>query len=235
MSAIGYRDLAGQFRALRRMDDAQAHYAKALELEPALISARVLYGQLLHERMFRRAAEEHLTYAWQHGGGNTAAILPLCNLLREQDRAGECIPLLDEALKRQPADGHLWSYLGQTKRGLADHAGAGSAFARAADIMSDDPSARLRAAEQFEAAGLHAQAEFHYRALVAEHPNAATAHFHFARFIARESGRCDEAMSHAEQALKLADDPGAPPRSVIQSLIAAIRGGRTSPASEFRL
>jgi predicted Zn-dependent protease len=217
------------------LHDSQVHYARALEIEPSLVSARVLYGQLLHERIMPRAAEEHLRYAWEHGAGSTAAVLPLCNLLREQGRESQRRAILDEAIKRRASDSHLWSYLGQSKAALDDHAGAAAAFARAADLLADDPAPRLHAAEQFEAAGLRARAEEQYQALVAQHPDAATAHFHYARFIAREQSRRGEAIRHAERALSLADDPGAPPRSVIQSLLAAIRAGRTSPADELRL
>jgi tetratricopeptide (TPR) repeat protein len=235
-SAIGYRDAAGQLRALKRMQDAQAHYEKALELDASLLSARVLYGQLLHERMLTAAAEEHLSYAWKHGGAAaTAAVLPLCNLLREQGRDRECLTLLDEAIQRSRFDAHLWTYLGQTNRALNDTAAAATAFARAADLMADDASLRLQAAQQFEAAGLRARAEEQYRFLITQNPDAATAHFHFARFLARDSSRTAEAVERAEQALKLSDAPGAPPREVIQSLIAAIRAGRTSLASELRL
>jgi tetratricopeptide (TPR) repeat protein len=235
-SAIGYREVAGQLRALDRMEGAQLHYAKALEIEPGLISARVLYGQLLHERIMPRAAEEHLRYAWQHGGdGGTAAVLPLCNLLREQGRDKECLPLLDDATRRRPNDAHLWNYLGHSKRALDDPAGAAAAFARAADLTPADPTSRLHAAQQFDAAGQRPRAEEQYQALVAQHPDAATAHFHFARFLARDSSRRDEALARAQQALNLPDDPGAPPRSAIQSLISAIRGGRTSAGNELRL
>ena len=235
-SAIGYRDAAGQFRVLKRMQEAQVHYEKALELEPSLLSARVLYGQLLHERILPRAAEEHLSYARKHGGtAATAAVLPLCNLLREQGRDRECLPLLDEAIKRRPFDAHLWTYLGQAQRALDDNAAAAIAFARAADLMGDDPGLRLQAAQQFEAAGQRARAEEQYGFLITQHPDSATSHFHFARFLARDSGRAREAIERAEQALTLSDTPGAPPRAVIQSLIASIRAGRTSPASELRL
>ena len=235
-SAIGYRDAAGQLRALSQLQDAQAHYEKSLELNPSLVSARVLYGQLLHERNFAAAAEEQLSQVWNPGGpAATAAVLPLCNLLREQRRDRECLPLLDDAIKRAPLDANLWTYLGRTKRTLDDKSGAATAFARAADLRGDDPALRLEAAQLFESAALPARAEEQYQSLIAQHPDAATAHFQFARFLARDSKRAKEAIERAEQALTLSDTPGAPPRAVIQSLIDAIRAGRTSPASELRL
>jgi tetratricopeptide (TPR) repeat protein len=235
-SSVGYRDLAGQLRALGRLKEAQDAYAKALELEPALVSARVLYGQLLHERILPRAAEEHLTYAWQHGGGSTAAVVPLCNLLREQGRDAECLPMLEQAVQRRPYDAHLWNYLGQAKQSGHDVSGAAIAFARSADLMPENATVRLRAADQFESAGERSRAEAQYRLLVVQHPDSAAAHFHFARSIARDSSRQPEAMTHAERALNLAAEaPGSPPRAAIQSLITAIRAGRTADASDFKL
>jgi tetratricopeptide (TPR) repeat protein len=200
-----------------------------------MISARVLYGQLLNEQVMPRAAEEHLLYAWHDGAGTTAAVVPLCNLLREQGREKQCLPLLEQALKRCPTDGHLWNYLGQNKRALDDHAGAAAAFARAADLLLDDPTPRLQAAGEFELAGARAKAEAQYRIVVAQYPDAATVHYHFARFISRDSARRDEAIRHAEQALKLSEARQAPPRADIQSLISAIRSGRTLAADELRL
>jgi cytochrome c-type biogenesis protein CcmH/NrfG len=142
---------------------------------------------------------------------------------------------LEQALQRCSSDGHLWSYLGQTKHSLDDSVGAAEAFARAADLMPEDPTPRLQAAQQFESAGERARAEFQYRTLIAEHPDAATAHFNFARFLAHESNRNKEAIERAQQALSLSGTPGSPPRSVIESLIAAIRAGRTAAGSALRL
>jgi tetratricopeptide (TPR) repeat protein len=233
-SAVAYREMAGQLRSLNRMNEAQIAYATALELEPAMVSARVLYGQLLHERILPKAAEEHLTYAWQHGDGSTAAVIPLCNLLREQGRELECLPILAEAVRRRPDDAHLWNYLGQSKRATNDHAGAAVAFARAADLMPENPLARASAADAFVSAGQRTQAEQQYRLLVSQHARSAAAHFDYARFLARDRSRRSDALAQAQEAMELRDAPGAPPRDVIESLIDAIRAGRTG-AIELRL
>ena len=234
-SAVAQRDAAGQLRALDRLDDAQKAFARALELDPQLISARVLLGQLLDERIVPQAAEEHLRFAWDQGEGSTAAVLPLCNLLRRQNRNAECLPILEIAVQRNPLDGYLWSYLGQSRNTARDHAAAAAAFVRCAELMPENEPARAQAAEAFESAGQFARAEEQYRLLVAHHPASAAAHYRLARCVARDGARRDEALRTAQQALELADRPGAPPRSAIQSLIAAIRAARTSQGDEFHL
>jgi tetratricopeptide (TPR) repeat protein len=234
-SAIGYRELAGQLHALGRLAESQNAYAKALEINPAMISARVLYGQLLQERILPGAAEEHLRYAWRQGRRGTSAAIPLCNLLREQGKEPERLKVLTEAVERNPFDGHLWNYLGQSRRMTSDHAGAAAAFARSADLMPENESIRLRAADEFEAAGNDTQAAEQYRLLLAEHEESATAHYSFARFLGRDTTRREQALNEARLALNFADRPGAPPRAMIQSLISAIRAERASDASDFRL
>jgi tetratricopeptide (TPR) repeat protein len=234
-SAIGHREMAGQLHALGRLAESQNAYAKALEINPAMISARVLYGQLLQERILPGAAEEHLRYAWRQGRRGTSAAIPLCNLLREQGKEPERLKVLTEAVERNPFDGHLWNYLGQSRRMTSDHAGAAAAFARSADLMPENESIRLRAADEFEAAGNDAQAGEQYRLLLAEHGESATAHYSFARFLGRDTSRREQALKEARLALNFADRPGAPPRAMIQSLISAIRAERAADASDFRL
>ena len=235
-SAIGYRESAGQAWAQNNPDRAQALYAKALEIEPSLVSARVLYGQLLHQRFMPARALEHLRYVWEHGRCNrTAAVIPMCNLLREQGREKDCADLLAAAVQQNPTDGYLWNYLGQSRGALGEHASAAAAFARSADLMPENESVRLKAADEHVAAGDRAKAEAQYRAAIDQHPRSASAYYYLARFLARETDRREEALRASRVALDLADRPGAPPRATIQSLISAISSGRASPASDFKL
>ena len=234
-SAVAYRDAAGQSRAQDRLNEAQSLYEHALDLDPTLISARVLYGQLLHERVMPDNALQHLRYAWEHGRGSTAAVIPICNILREQRKEAECVELLDKAVKQNPRDAFLWNYLGQSRRELKDHAGAAAAFAKSADLMPENQPVRVQAGEEFEATGDRSRAEQQYRLLVQHDPDSAAGHYFLARCLARDASRREEALRAADAALKLSDRPGAPPKAQIQALISAIRAGRTGPEDEFKL
>jgi tetratricopeptide (TPR) repeat protein len=235
--AIGYRDAAGQAWTTERLDDAQHLYARALEIDPSSVSARVLYGQLLHQRHMPVHALEHLRYAWEHGrvSSRSAALIPLCNLLREQGKDEECAQLLAEALKQNPADGFLWNYLGQSRAAMKDHRGAADALARSAELMPENEPARLQAAQEYVLADDLSKAEAQFRAAAGEHPDSSWAHYFLAKFLARDSARREEALREAEQALTLADRPGAVPRAQVQALIPAIRSGRASAGGDFRL
>ncbi len=234
-SAVAYRDAAGQARAMEQIDDAQRLYEKALDLDPTMVSARVLYGQLLHERVMPDNALQHLRYAWEHGRGSTAAVIPICNILREQGKEKECVELLEKAVERNPRDAFLWNYLGQSRRALKDRAGAAAAFAKSADLMPENQPMRTQAGEEFDASGDRVRAEQQYRLLVQYDPESAAGHYFLARCLARDTARRDEALSEAQAALRLADKPGSPPKSQIQALIAAIRAGRTGPEDQFKL
>jgi predicted Zn-dependent protease len=200
-----------------------------------MVSARVLYGQLLHERVMPDNALQHLRYAWEHGRGSTAAVIPICNILREQGKEKECVELLEKAVERNPRDAFLWNYLGQSRRTLKDRAGAAAAFAKSADLMPENQPMRTQAGEEFEASGDRVRAEQQYRLLVQQDPESAAGHYFLARCLARDTARRDEALSEAQAALRLADKPGSPPKSQIQALIAAIRAGRTGPEDQFKL
>jgi tetratricopeptide (TPR) repeat protein len=235
-SAIGYRESAGQAWAMGDLNRAQELYAKALEIQPSLVSARVLYGQLLHERVMPGRALEHLRYAWEHGGRNrTAALIPMCNLLREQGKEQNCADLLAGAVKQNPTDGYLWNYLGQSRAALSDHAGAAGAFERAGELLPENESVRLKAGDEFAASGNRAKAEEQYRAAIAQHPESASAYYALARFLAQDTARREEALAASRIALGFADRPGAPARATIQSLISAIHSGRASAAADFKL
>ena len=234
-SAIGYRDQAGQARAMGDLDRAQNLYAKALEIEPALVSARILYGQLLHERLMPARALENLRYAWEHGRySRTAAVIPLCNLLREQGNEREGADILAQAVKQSPLDSYLWNYLGQSRAWLSDHAGAAAAFARSADLMPENESVRLKAADEWLALGNRAKAEEQIRAAIAQNAESSAAYCALARLLAQD-GRRDGALEATKTALLFADRPGGVPRGEIQSLISAIRAGRASAAADFKL
>jgi predicted Zn-dependent protease len=234
-SAIGIRDQAGQARATGDLDRAQALYAKALEIEPGLLSARVLYGQLLHERLMPAHAMEQLRYAWEHGRYNrTAAVIPLCNLLREQGKERESAVVLGEALKQSPLDAYHWNYLGQSRTVLSDHAGAAAAFARSADLMPENESIRLKAADEYLIVGNRPKAEEQIRTAITQNSVSATAYCALASLLAQD-GRREQALEATKSALLFADRPGGVPRGDIQSLISAIRAGRASAAADFKL
>ncbi len=233
-SAVAWRDLAGQMRALNRLDDAQNDYAKALELDPSLISARVLYGQLLAERTMPDHAMEQLRYAWEHGRGSTAAVIPMCNLLRRQGKDAECLSILEKAVAQNPNDSFLWTYLAQTRAGLKDTKGAAEAFARAADLMPENEPLRADAARAFASAGERQRAEEQFRRLLDHDPLSSGGHFFFAQFLAEDASRRADALREAQTALENADRPGAPPRDRIQALIDAIRSAKPTK-DEFKL
>jgi tetratricopeptide (TPR) repeat protein len=194
-----------------------------------------LYGQLLHERIMPRAAEEHLRYALRHARAGNAAVIPLCNVLREQGKEAESLQILEVALKRNAFDGHLWNYVGQNKRAIADHAGAAAAFARAGELLALDEGSYIQAGQEFDAACRVDRAEEQYRLAIGVDDRSGVAHYLLARLISRDRGRQDEALKHADAALRYSGKADAPHKDVVQSLIRAIRTGRVNPADELRL
>jgi predicted Zn-dependent protease len=180
-------------------------------------------------------AMEQLRYAWEHGRYNrTAAVIPLCNLLREQGKERESADVLGEALKQSPLDAYLWNYLGQSRTVLSDHAGAAAAFARSADLMPENESIRLKAADEYLIVGNRPKAEEQIRTAITQNSVSATAYCALARLLAQD-GRREQALEATKSALLFADRPGGVPRGDIQSLISAIRAGRASAAADFKL
>ena len=233
-SAVAWRDAAGQAHALGRLDESQTMYAKALELQPSLTSARILYAQLLHERIMPGHALAQLRYIWQHGPHSTAAVVPMVNILRQQGKEQEALEILTRAVETSPNDSYLWLYLGQSRRALNDPNGAAAAYLRAAELLPENLSLRIQAAESFEAAQALDKAEEQYRTVVRIAPNSSAAHFFLARFLSTDTARKEQALAAAQKALELADQPGAPPRDRIHALISAINTG-TPAGTELKL
>jgi predicted Zn-dependent protease len=158
----------------------------------------------------------------------------MCNILREQGKEQDCLEILQTAVQRNPNDSYLWNYLGQSRKALKDHAGAAAAFARSADLLPENVTVRLQAAEEFIGASKFKEAEEQYRLLMSSRPDDSAAHYFLARLLGRDASRKKEALAEAREALRLASHPGAPPRHAIQSLIDAINSGRAS-GDELRL
>lgn len=225
--AVALRDAAGQARAAGKVEEAMNLYAEAVKSDPALVSARVLYAQVLHDRVMPDHAIEQLRYAWEHGRGSTAAVIPLCNILREQGKVDECATILAKAVEQNPSDSFLWNYLAQARVDLREHTAAAEAYAKAADLMPENEPLRANAGEQFEAAGDRKRAEMQYRMLVERNRESSSGHFFLARFLARDKARKEEALREAELSLKLSGGPDSPPRVKIEDLIRAIRTGKS--------
>jgi tetratricopeptide (TPR) repeat protein len=220
--AVACRDAAGQAHALGQLDECQVLYGKALELEPSLTSARILYGQLLQERNLTGHGLTQLRYAWQHGPTPTAAVIPMVNILNQLENKSEALEILNEAVKKSPNDVYLWTYLARARREAKDCPNAAAAFLRAFELTPDDLALRVQAADAFDAGKDLAQAEAHYRAVVEIAPNSSAAHFFLARFLANNPQTRNEALTSAQKSLELSDQPGAPPRDKITALIATL-------------
>ena len=222
-SALGHKNVAVAASQWGRLDRAEKAYQRALECDPRSVAIRVLYGQFLAEHNEPTRALAVLRAVWEPAQMDTIAVIPMCNLLAKQGYYSECITLLQRAVERRPNDGLLWIYLAQNLRSTSNRAKAADAFARAAKLMPEKHGLHTAVAEEFEAAGLSAEAEQQYRRLAHQSTEIPAGHFLLAQFLAKDPRRHAEAMEECEAALAMPTHPDAPPRQVVEKLMAELR------------
>jgi len=219
-----FRILAAQLQEAQEHDpEAEAHYRKALELEPQTPMIGMLYGQFLLERDPDKglAALEGL---WEHSHLRPWLILLMWNRVQRSETIDErYVQMLREALIVEPSNAYLWFNLGaaQLQRGQNDE--GFEAMARGVDLFPERSSLRGHLARLLENVGRLDEAQSHFRRLLEIEPQNPVVFYWFARFLARhrpEAGAM--ALDVAQRALALPPRQGLP-REEIEQLIERIQ------------
>ncbi len=133
-------DLALAYDRQERHEEAREAYERRLELAPESVWGLVMFGRLLHadldqtpraEALFRKAIEVAPTdkrgFKW------------LGDLLSDEDRFDEAIPVLEKGLEIDPDDGGMWRDLGTCLHyGKKDLAAAERTYRRAIECDPED-------------------------------------------------------------------------------------------------
>jgi tetratricopeptide (TPR) repeat protein len=183
------------------LDQAEAHYQAALQLQPSLVEAWYNLGALEAKRGKTQEAAQDYAAALRIKPDYVEAHLSLGALLAGQKKLDEAIVQFQAAIQAAPdkADAHF--NLAAALNAKGDFAGAATQFGEACRLRPEDVEARenLGLAQLYD--GKMAEAARQFREVLRVRPDAG-AHYHLG--LALDSlGQAEESVVHYREAVRL--------------------------------
>jgi protein O-mannosyl-transferase len=199
--ARGHNNLAWAFQQQGNTVQANAHFARAVALEPGYVTARYDWGVALLDQGRVAEAIAQFEAAVQLAPDHADAYVNLGNALMQVQRAVEAIPQYETALRLRPAaDAHYDLGVALAEVGRTEDA-AGH-FRAALQINPALPEAHYQLARLAERAGQPAAAELQYLETMRLAPDHAAAQARLGLLLAR-AGRLPAAAEHLRAAVRL--------------------------------
>jgi len=200
-----HSNLAVAYRALEKLDEAEAAIRQALQLEPDYAEAHFNLANTLQAKgkldeaaaSYRQALRVKPDYA--HAQNN------LGNLLTQQERHEEAEAAYRQALRLNPDYAHAHNNLGNSLAKQARHEEAEDAYRRALQIDPQYADASHNLGNSLVAEGKLDEAADSFRRTVRVNPDHAHAHFNLADTL-RTLGRFDEATACYREAIRVRPD-----------------------------
>ena len=133
----GFLFLGMTYSQLDLYDESEQTLRKAIELSPDDAFIWVQLGYTLYMQYNKAEAEEAYRRALQLDSEYVGALLGLCDVLQDTDRAKEARVLLLRGIELEPDNYWLWQDLGRAYYELDDYDKAMNAFTRAAILRKD--------------------------------------------------------------------------------------------------
>jgi predicted Zn-dependent protease len=207
-----------------RDPQADALYQEAIAQACDALEPRAAYSQFLIDH--RRCDDAIGLIQALRSAEPRGAMWPVLwfNVHRIQDREGEAVDALRQAVQDSPKDGLAWALLGQAQQTADDDGGAVESLERAMKLLPHMNELRILLPYSLNRIGKADRAEEMLRDWVRREPEHPTAHMMLAQQLARRgSGHLAEALREAESALALPTRAGGPPPQRIKALAEGIR------------
>lgn len=202
--ARGHNNLAWALQQQGRTDQANAHFARAVALQPGYVTARYNWGVALLDQGRIAEAIAQFETAVQLAPDHADAYVNLGNALMQVQRAVEAIPHYEAALRLKPAaDAHYDLGVALAEVGRTEDA-AGH-FRDALQMNPALPEAHYQLARLAERAGQPAAAEQQYHDTLRLAPDHAAAHARLGLLLAH-ADRLPAAAEHLRAAMRLKPD-----------------------------
>jgi tetratricopeptide (TPR) repeat protein len=199
--ARGHNNLAWALQQQGKTAQANAHFARAVALEPGYVTARYNWGVALLDQGRVAEAIAQFEAAVALAPDHADAYVNLGNALMQVQRAVEAIPQYETALRLRPAaDAHYDLGVALAEVGRTEDA-AGH-FRAALQMNPALPEANYQLARLAERAGQPAAAESQYLATLRLAPDHDPAHARLGLLLAR-AGRLPAATEHLRAAVRL--------------------------------
>jgi predicted TPR repeat methyltransferase len=190
-----------------------------------------LQGMQALERGELAEAEPHFVASLQHLPGRPSTLLNLAAVRIRLGRPAEALPLLDEALAREPADAEAWGHRGNALAALGRAEEAVAAFDRALALAPGLRPALFQRSLQFAALGRPLDALAGLDEMLATQPEDLEALFQRGLML-QALGRPEDALQSYERLLAL--QPGAAPAWTQRGGILKDFGRLADAAESFR-
>jgi tetratricopeptide (TPR) repeat protein len=201
-SFLAHTDLGVALFKKGQVDEAIAHYQRALEIEPDDALAHVNFGVALSKKGQVEEAVAHYQKALESRPNDALAHYNLGSILAQQGRVDEAIAHLKRALEIKPDYAEACSNLGNAllQEGRVDE--ALEQFQRALEIKPDDATVHNNFGNALLQKGQVDEAIIHYRKAMEIKPDSADACCNLGNALLQR-GRVDEAISCYQRALQI--------------------------------
>jgi tetratricopeptide (TPR) repeat protein len=187
------------------IDDAVAHYVRALRLDPTDPSIHNNLGVALFSQGKDAEATAHYEEALRLNPDHVDSHFNLGMLLSRQGRYDEAATQYNEALRLDPSFAKAHNNLGIDLDRRGNLEAAGAHYTKALRINPDDDIAQNNLGVVLSRQGKYGEAAGHYTLALQLNPESFDAHYNLAMILSRE-GRYDEAAAHYTAVLRL--NPG---------------------------
>ncbi len=196
-------NLASALVRAGRLQEAEGHYRRALEIAPSYPLGLNGLGHALIEQERYAEAEKTLRRAGVLNPRNAEARYRLGNLLLELERGREALGVFDQLLSMEPYSREGWVGRASALFLLEDFSASADAWERACALAGSPPEfGRHLAAAQIRAGRLQAATET-LRELLTADPQEADLHNELARLLLRMGNPGEEALRAARRAADL--------------------------------
>ncbi len=206
--AVAYSNAGFAAQHLKKKEDAEKYYIKAIEANPKLEEAHHNYALLLEEQNRKEEAEEHYKKAIEANPNNAVEHYNYAVLLEEQNRKEAAEEHYKKAIEANPKLVEANSNYALLLQELNRKEEAEKQYTRAIEANPNYSMAHNNYAALLAELNRKDKAEEHYKKAIEINPNYAEAHYNYALLL-EEQNRKEEAEEHCKKAIesnpKLAD------------------------------
>ena len=201
-NARAHINLGNVLRASGKLDEAIAHYVKALDIEPDNAGAHINLGNTLRVKGRLDEAMAHYLKALDIEPDNAGAHINLGGVLAAGGRLDEAAAHFMKALDIEPQNAGAHLNLGNVllARGKLDDAGAH--YEKALGIKPHHAGAHINLGNILQAQGKLDDAAAHYEKALDIQPDQAGVHFNLGNIL-QARGKFDDAIAHYKKALPM--------------------------------
>ena len=200
-SAIAHNNAASMLVNAGRLEEAERHLRRALEIDPEYKQPRINLGNIYSRRDEYEKAEKHYQMVLDESPNAPAALKNLGLLRVLQERYEAAIPILRKALERDPNSVSALNSLGKAYFELGRTREAVSAFQAALRVRPEARRPRKNLANVLVQLGRTEQANQQFELALRRFPYNAALHNAYGAFLVRQ-GRPSAAVAHFQAALR---------------------------------